>query len=81
MGSETGFSGMVYFRTQMPQDFRSWLVSLRIEYAKEVLSGELGISMNKLAQKVSFTTKSNFYGHFKKITGETPVEYRQRITS
>lgn len=40
-----------YFREQMSQDFLSWRVGLRIEYAKELLSEELGISMNELAQR------------------------------
>lgn len=70
-----------YFSTQMPQDFRSWRAGLRIEYAKELLAENPGISMNTLAREVGFCTRSNFYGHFKKITGETPAEYQQHITS
>lgn len=70
-----------YFKTEIGQDFRPWRVGLRIEYAKQLMAEELNISMNDLARKVGFATKSNFYGYFKKLTGETPVEYRQRITS
>lgn len=70
-----------YFSTQMPQDFRSWRADLRIEYAKELLAENPGISMNTLAREVGFCTRSNFYGHFKRITGETPAEYQQHITS
>lgn len=70
-----------YFSTQMSQDFRSWRAGLRIEYAKELLAENPGISMNTLAREVGFNTRSNFYGHFKRITGETPAEYQQRITS
>lgn len=70
-----------YFSTRMPQDFRSWRASLRIEYAKELLAENPGISMNTLAREVGFSTRSNFYGHFKRITGETPAEYQQHITS
>lgn len=70
-----------YFSTQMPQDFRSWRAALRIEYAKELLAENPGISMNTLAREVGFSTRSNFYGHFKRITGETPAEYQQHITS
>ena len=68
-----------YFSTQMSQDFRSWRVGLRIEYAKELLTENPGISMNTLAWKVGFCTRSNFYGHFKRITGKTPAEYQQHI--
>ena len=68
-----------YFSTQMPQDFRSWRAGLRIEYAKELLAENPGISMNTLAREVGFSTRSNFYGHFKRIMGETPAEYQQHI--
>ena len=68
-----------YFREQMSQDFLSWRVGLRIEYAKELLSEELGISMNELAQKVGFNTRGNFYTYFRKVMGETPTEYLNRI--
>lgn len=70
-----------YFKTEIRQDFRSWRIRLRIEYAKQSMAEELGISMNDLAKKVGYATKSNFYGHFKKLTGETPVEYQRRIAS
>lgn len=68
-----------YFKNEIGRDFRPWRVGLRIEYAKQLLAEELGISMNDLARKVGFATKSNFYGYFKKLTGETPVEYQRRL--
>lgn len=80
LGTDEGFLRW-YFSTQMPQDFRSWRAALRIEYAKELLAENPGISMNTLAREVGFSTRSNFYGHFKRITGETPAEYQQHITS
>ena len=80
LGTEEDFLRW-YFSTQMPQDFRSWRAALRIEYAKELLAENPGISMNTLAREVGFCTRSNFYGHFKRITGETPAEYQQRITT
>ena len=80
LGTTREFLGW-YFRTEIGQDFRPWRVGLRIEYAKQLMAEELGISMNDLARKVGFATKSNFYGYFKKLTGETPVEYQQRIMS
>lgn len=70
-----------YFKTEIRQDFRSWRIGLRIGYARQLMAEEFGISMNDLAKKVGYVSKSNFYGHFKKLTGETPLEYRQRIMS
>ena len=80
LGTEPAFMRW-YFSTQMPQDFRSWRVSLRIEYAKRLLVEDPDISMNALARKIGFNTRSNFYGYFKKVTGETPLEFQKRITS
>lgn len=65
-----------YFREQMSQDFLSWRVGLRIEYAKELLMENPEISINSIGGMVGFISKSNFYAHFKKQTGITPDEYR-----
>ena len=35
--------------------------------------------MNELAQKVGFNTRGNFYTYFRKVMGETPTEYLNRI--
>lgn len=68
-----------YFSTQMSQDFRSWRVGLRVQYSKQLLSDSSGLSINKIGKKVGFASSSNFYTHFKRLTGQTPVEYRDSI--
>lgn len=68
-----------YFRVRMPSDFRTWRISLRIEYAKKLINEDPSISMNVLSGKAGFVSRSNFYHYFKKITGETPAEYKERI--
>ena len=68
-----------YFNHEVKQDFRTWRIDLRIGYAKQLISEEPDMSMNDIARKVGYVTKSNFYGHFKRITGETPIEYRQHV--
>lgn len=70
-----------YFRTRMPSDFRSWRISLRIEYAKTLLQENPEISMNSLAAMSGFTTRSNFYHYFKLLTGMTPVQFKEKIQS
>lgn len=68
-----------YFRMNMPSDFRTWRISLRIGYAKEKLHEDPGISVNRLSDISGFTTRSNFYLYFKKDTGMTPTEYKEKI--
>lgn len=67
-----------YFRTHMDCDFRTWRIRLRIEYAKKLLAENPDISMNTLATEVGFPSRSNFYYQFKKITGKTPIEYKEQ---
>lgn len=69
-----------YFRTRMPSDFRTWRISLRIEFAKGKLAEHPDISINQLSAQVGFATKSNFYHYFKKNTGMTPAEYKERLS-
>lgn len=80
LGTEPAFMRW-YFSTQMPRDFRSWRIGLRIEHAKKLLAEYPGISMNALAREIGFNTRSNFYGYFKKATGETPLEFQKRVAS
>lgn len=68
-----------YFRTKVRVDFRTWRIALRIEYAKECMKDNPGISVNRLSEMAGFATKSNFYHYFKQITGETPAEYREHL--
>lgn len=68
-----------YFRVRMPYDFRTWRISLRIDYAKEMIKDNPDISMNQLSELSGFTSKSNFYYYFKKETGQTPTEYRTKV--
>lgn len=63
----------------MSMAFQPWRVGLHIDYVEELLATSSGISMNNLARKEGFVSRGNFYVHFKKITGETPVEYKERF--
>lgn len=67
-------------RRWMHSDFRSWRISLRIEYAKKLINEDPAISMNVLSGKAGFVSRSNFYHYFKKITEETPSEYKERVS-
>jgi AraC-like DNA-binding protein len=68
-----------YFRDRMPCDFRTWRIELRIRKAQELIADCPEVSLNQIAQQVGFVTRSNFYLYFKKITGQSPTDYRNQI--
>lgn len=68
-----------YFRTCMPCDFRTWRIELRIRKAQELIADYPEASLNQIAQRVGFATRSNFYLYFRKITGRSPTDYRNQI--
>ncbi len=70
-----------YFRDHMPSDFRTWRIELRIRKAQELIADYPEVSLNQIAQQVGFATRSNFYLYFKKITGQSPTDYRNQIAA
>ncbi len=68
-----------YFRDCMSSDFRTWRIKLRICKAQELIADHPEVSLNQIAQQVGFATRSNFYLYFRKITGQSPTEYRNQI--
>ncbi len=70
-----------YFHDHMPCDFRTWRNELRIKKAKKLIADHPESSLNQIAEEVGFVTKSNFYHYFKKITGQSPADYRDQIAA
>jgi AraC-like DNA-binding protein len=68
-----------YFRDNMSSDFRTWRIELRIRKAQELIADYPEISLNQIAQQVGFATRSNFYLYFRKITGQSPADYRDQV--
>ena len=71
--SEASFSR--YFRQNTQKTFSCYVTEVRISNAcRLLLQGEENIS--QIAYLCGFENISNFYRHFKKITGRVPKEYR-----
>ncbi len=68
-----------YCTVVLKQDFRAWRIGLRIEEAKNILASNPDVPINEMAYALGFTTRSNFYLYFKKITGESTTEYIRRM--
>lgn len=67
------------FKQMTETNFLDYLISLRIEKAKELLK-ENDYSNSEIAQKVGYTTYHSFMQIFKKYTGMTPSEFRNQNT-
>jgi AraC family transcriptional regulator len=64
------------FRVSRGRSIASYVLEHRMNHAKQMLAS--GMSINATASAMGFTTGSNFTIAFRRATGETPREYRQR---
>jgi AraC family transcriptional regulator len=65
------------FRVSRGRSIGSYILEHRINHAKHLLAS--GMSIQAVANAMDFTTASNFTIAFRRATGETPREYRQRV--
>jgi len=63
---------------KLKQSFFEMLASYRVEEAKAILKTELGkkLTIEEIAEQVGYNSKSAFNTAFKKITSQTPSEFR-----
>jgi AraC-like DNA-binding protein len=71
------------FRRRQGVTFESYVMQLRVERARQLLSGQVHgtvpVSLKRVARLSGFST-ANYMGRvFKRITRETPLAYRQRV--
>ncbi|WP_029192429.1 helix-turn-helix domain-containing protein [Paenibacillus harenae] len=65
------------FKEQEECNFIDYLMDIRMNKAKELLT-ESEAMIKDIAEQVGYTNVNSFVRIFKKITGLTPTEYRQR---
>lgn len=68
------------FRDETGENFSEWLNKYRVNKAKEYLLN-VGMKIYEIAKKVGFNNYKHFSYNFKKYTGITPLEFRERKTS
>lgn len=63
---------------KMNMSFFEMLATYRIEEAKKLLKSEIGVkyTIEEIAERVGYNSKSAFNSSFKKITSQTPSNYR-----
>lgn len=66
------------FRVSRGRSIGSYVLEHRMKHAKTLLAS--GMSIKSVASAMDFTTASNFTIAFRRATGETPREYRQRLS-
>lgn len=63
----------------LEKSFSEFVNEFRVEEAKNLLQNEeLILNMNGIASEAGFNTKASFYNAFKKYTGLTPVQHREK---
>lgn len=60
--------------------FQSDLIQMRVSYAKELIS-DTDMTMEQVAEACGYASEVHFYRQFRKITGMTPKEYREKNAS
>ena len=68
------------FRTELDTTFKSLLGSIRIEQAKQLLSGDTNDAITKISLDVGFRDLSHFERTFRRLVGLNPREFK-RISS
>ncbi|MEZ5194991.1 MAG: AraC family transcriptional regulator [Bacteroidales bacterium] len=75
----TGFRELSYILNKVMQtNFYGLVNEYRVNEAKEILSRKQfdHYSLDAISDKVGFRSRSSFYACFKKMTGQTPAEYK-----
>ncbi|MBR4829899.1 MAG: helix-turn-helix transcriptional regulator [Muribaculaceae bacterium] len=58
--------------------FYEWIAQLRIQEAQSLMRNDSSLSMEQIARQVGYTSYSTFSNTFKKISGLSPKEWRNR---
>lgn len=64
------------FKQQLNKKFVDYLSELRIDEGKRLLR-QTSLPMSEIAERVGYSDISYFSHNFKKVTGQTPSEYRK----
>lgn len=69
-----------YFKMMTKKTFHDFLIELRISHARQLLMGSNPKSVEEICFECGFNNRSNFFTHFKRITGYTPLEFKKKYT-
>ena len=66
------------FRVSRGRSIGNYVLEHRMNHAKKLI--ESGMNIKSVARAMDFTASSNFTAAFRRATGETPREYKQRVS-
>jgi AraC-like DNA-binding protein len=67
-----------YFKMMTKKTFHEFLIELRISHARKLLMDDGLVTVETVCFDCGFNNRSNFFRHFKRITGFTPYEFRKK---
>ena len=62
------------------KSFALFINEYRIDEAKQLLEEKNKFTLEAIGFEAGFSSKSNFYATFKKVTGHTPSEYKKQFS-
>lgn len=66
-----------FINSEYQCNFREWISTLRMEYAKTLLSGTRDMTIEKIAEESGFSSSAYFCRQFSKREGLTPTMWRE----
>jgi two-component system response regulator YesN len=67
------------FKTETGETITDFLISVRIDRAKELLREEFALKTYEVGERVGYADPAYFNKVFKKLVGSTPKEFRDRV--
>ncbi len=67
-----------YFKMMTKKTFHDFLIEIRISHAQRMLVEDSNATTEAVCFECGFNNRSIFFGHFKRITGLTPIEYKRK---
>jgi len=66
------------FKEETGESAYDVILSLRLEKAKQLLADST-LTVTEIIESTGFNNSQNFYVHFKKLTGSSPLDYRNAL--
>jgi AraC-like DNA-binding protein len=70
-----------YFKMMTKKTFNDFLIEIRISHARRLLIEEQQLTTEAICFECGFNNRSNFFRHFKNVTGFSPIAYKQQYLS